>query len=244
MSGQESIMGHLEEVFRKQEAGLNGQTGSHLHDFQKKSFESLSRILFPDRKHEDWKYTAVQKLISPKYNLPSHLPHVMVRPIPALDSYIISIVNGKVDLKDAISELTSLGVKILSLSDAFDSQISNDNFIKWVNAFDKSSNKAFELLNYSFNTSGFYLEIPKNLILDKPLEIRIVHDDPATSFSHPLFFIRCGAGSKIQIVERFETNQSGFANPPESLINSIGYIQLEKNANVSHIKWQDLPITQ
>src|SRR5688500_19130459 len=105
MADQENIMEHLVDVFHKQETGLNGQAGTQLHDFQKRSFEALKRIQFPDRKHEDWKYTPVQKLISPKYKLATHQPAVQVSPVPGLDSYIILVVNGRVDLKDVNARL-------------------------------------------------------------------------------------------------------------------------------------------
>src|SRR5688572_30452595 len=197
MTEQENILDHLKDVFNDMESGMNGQSGSSLHDFQKRSFESLKRIQFPDRRHEDWKYTAVQKLISPKYKLASHQPVVHVREISNLDSYIISIINGKSDFKDIHPNLAESGVKLIPLHDAFETQSWKEVFSKLIFSADVTANRAFEFLNFSFHSAGFFLDIPKNTILDKSVEIRIVHDDPETSFSHPLYFIRCGSGSKV-----------------------------------------------
>src|SRR5688500_1677209 len=244
MAEDEKIMDHLKDVFVGKQADLNGQSGKPLHDFQKRSFDALSRVDFPDRKHEDWKYTSVKKIIAPKYQLPSHHPDVQVRPIPGIDSHIISIINGKADFKDIHPQLAAAGVTLSPLQDAFENNSWKDAFSKWVHSPDLTVNRAFEFLNFSFLSEGFFLDIPKNTILDKPLEIRIVHDDPEISFSHPLYFIRCGAGSKIDIIERFENNQSCFNPSQDSLINSIGYYHIEKNAAVRHIKWQDLPMEQ
>ncbi len=244
MTEQENILEHLAEVFDEFESGLNGQSGSLMHELQKKSFEALKKVRFPDRRHEDWKYTSVNKLIAPKYKLASHQPAIQVRPIPELTSYVISVINGKVELKDLNPRLTESGVKIISLHEAYENQSWKEVFSKWIHSNDLSTNRAFEFLNFSFNTAGFYLEVPKDTLIDRPIEIRIVHDDPEISFSHPLYFIRCGAGSKVTIIERFESNQAGFETFKDCLINSIGYLHLEKNTAVTYYKWQDLPLTQ
>ena len=127
---------------------------------------------------------------------------------------------------------------------ALDNDLWKEAFAEWVTTAEPTSNRAFELLNFSFNTSGFFLIIPKNTVLDKPIEIRIIHDDPELSFSHPLYFIRCGASSQVEIIERFESNTKSSFPAADGLINSLCYFYLEPNSIVRHIKWQDLPLTQ
>lgn len=242
MQGREDILDHLKHVFQDHGSHPNGHAS--FHQFQKKAFDALMKVDFPDKKHEDWKYTSVQRIISPKYNLVAIQPEVDVIPIPEIESYIVSIVNGKVDLKDAFPGLADVGVKIISFREAFEDVSSKESFINSFELSEYSSGRAFELLNFSFNADGFFLDIPPNTILDKPLEIRVVHDAPEVSFSHPLYFIRCGESSKLEIIERFESNQSAFSIAEDSLINTLGYIHIGKNAAVSHVKWQDLPLSQ
>ena len=88
------------------------------------------------------------------------------------------------------------------------------------------------------------MEIPKNVTLDKPIEIRYLHDSSEVSFSHPSYFIRVGSGSNITVVERFERNTANVVPTSKGFINLSGYIALTKNANFTHIRWQDLPETQ
>src|SRR5688500_19101578 len=57
MADQENILDHLTNVFQEYEATLNGLSGNAVHEFRKRSFDSLKQVQFPDRKHEDWKYT-------------------------------------------------------------------------------------------------------------------------------------------------------------------------------------------
>ncbi len=244
MAEQEKILDHLTEVFRDMESHLNGKSGSPLHDIQKKSFATLHQVQFPDRKHEDWKYTSAQRLISPKYKLARHSAESHVTDIPGFDSYIIPVINGKIamDLVDPV--LKSKGITITLWPEALVHPAWKDLFGKRVTGTNASSSRAFELLNLSFSSNGFFLDIPKNLVLEKPIELRVIHDDPEISFSHPLYFIRAGADSHITFFERFESNNAPSVSSPDALINLLGYMHLDQNASVRHIKWQNITETQ
>jgi Fe-S cluster assembly protein SufD len=244
MTDQENIITHLEDVFQDLEAGLNGSAGNPMHLLQLKSFEALKRVQFPDKKHEDWRYTSVQKLIAPKYKLAQSAPAYNVREIPDLDSYVIPVVNGKVLINDIDTRLSKLGINLIPLQDALENESWKKVFGEWISTSAPTSNRAFELLNFSFNSNGFFLHIPDNLILDHPIEIRVIHDEPGTAFSNPLYFIRCGASCQVKFIERFELNTESQITSSDGLINSLCFLHLEKNANVLHIKWQDLPSTQ
>jgi Fe-S cluster assembly protein SufD len=243
MAEQENIVNHLDILFRNLEAGLNGLSGSAMHQFKHKSFEALKSVQFPDKKHEDWRYTSVQKLISPKYILAEHSPAYSIPPIPGLDSYVIPVINGKVMTGEIDPRLANLGLKIIPLHEAFENSSWKEVFGEFLSSSLPTSNRAFELLNFAFNSNGFFLSIPKNTIVDLPIEIRIIHDEPEISFSHPLFFIHCGTGSQVELIERYECNRESKNPAVDALINSIGYLHLEKNTIVRHVKWQELPST-
>jgi Fe-S cluster assembly protein SufD len=244
MKDEIHIFDHLQEVFRTREAALNGQSGSPLHEFRKKSFDILNRSSFPDKKHEDWKYTSVQKLVAPKYKLTSLSPEIDLKNIEGLETYSITIINGKTDFKNIDAGLYQQGIKLVSLQDAFEDETWRESFLRLISSSTPDTNRAFDFLNFSFQSGGFFLHIPKNVQVDKVIEIRILHDDPDVSFSHPLYFIHCETGSDVKFIERFERNQSHEVLSPESFINSLGFINLEKNASVSYIKWQNIPAAQ
>jgi Fe-S cluster assembly protein SufD len=137
-----------------------------------------------------------------------------------------------------------MGIRIIPLHQSLEDASWKEIFARWISTPEMSPNKAFEFLNLTFQSTGFFLDIPKNTILHKPVEIQIIHDDDSISFSNPLYFIRCGAGSKAAVLERIEKNADNPSGTTESFVNSIGYIHLDKNASLVHTKWQDLPITQ
>ena len=244
MLEQEKIIEHLDAVFRDMESRLNGRAGSHLHTLHKASFEALRSTHFPDRKHEDWRYTPVQRLISPKYKLAEKKQQYNISEIQELDAFKIPVINGHVILDGVDAALKSAGVIIRPLQEAM--QISSPENIssRWLHTVMNTSNQAFELLNFAFHSGGILIEIPKNLSLSKPIEIQIIHDDPDISFSHPIYFIHAAEGSNVTVIERFEKNSTSPDATANGLINALTFIHLEKNAGVKHIRWQDLPETQ
>ena len=244
MSSIENSTHSFDSVFSEMESQLNGSAGSLVHEFQKKSFNTLKQIQFPDRKHEDWKYTSVLKLIEPDYTLAGVISERKLESIPGLESYVIEVINGKVSLENSTSALRDSGVKISTLHEAFGLDAWKEVFLHWISLENPTPNRAFEFLNYAFHANSFFIEIPKNVIVDKPIEIRIIHNDPGITFSHPLYFIRACSGSSATIFERFENADAPYVNSSVSLLNSLGHIHLDQNATLKHIKWQNLPAQQ
>jgi Fe-S cluster assembly protein SufD len=243
MPAKENITVQFDSIFSEMESQLNGSAGSLVHEFQKKSFNTLKHIQFPDRKHEDWKYTSVLKLIEPEYTL-AHAADYKLESIPGLDSYVIEVINGKISTEKTAHAHKTSGIRIYSLNEAFGLDSWKEVFLQWISEENPSPNRAFEFLNYAFHANSFFIELPKNVILDKPIEIRIVHNDPRITFSHPLYFIRACAGSSATIFERFDTAGDTDVNASVSLVNSLGYMYLDQNAAIKHIKWQHLPAHQ
>ncbi len=244
MNGQETIKNHLAHLFHELEANLNGLTGSSLHQFQKNAFTILREIDFPGRKHEDWKYTPVQKILTPNYILAGNITGNVAKPIPGLEAYRIDIVNGRVDMTTLSGNLSASGIKFYSLAEAFQLPEWKEAFESRLTHYGADSNRAFDFLNFSFTANGLFLDIPKGLKLDKPIEIRIVHQDDHVSFSHPLLFIRCQQESDITLFERYEHSGSSFSAVPEALINSLLLFSIKPGARLTHIKWQNLPQQQ
>src|SRR5690606_29009261 len=118
---QEQLLSELTTQFQHREATANGHARSAWFDFQKRSFERLLEVTFPDRRHEDWKYTPVQKLIG---NVPGHAatiqPGLTLAPIDGLDSFVIHIRNGMVDPTEWPAELTAAGIHLRPLVAAFE----------------------------------------------------------------------------------------------------------------------------
>lgn len=244
MADQAKILDHLSEVFHAFESGLNGKAQSALHHFQKESFASLKQFQFPDRKHEDWKYTIVQNIIAPPYKLADVNQQVHIEDIPELDSYKLLVSNGQLLWDHVDPALRKTAIKLMRFDEMLDDESMRADFNRMIKAESPSSNQAFAYLNFAFQSGAFALDIPAGFVLDKPIEIRIVHDASDTAFSHPLYFVRAQQNSEITIIERFEHNHANSTSDQQGLINASAYISIDKNAGVNHYRWQNLPGTQ
>jgi Fe-S cluster assembly protein SufD len=238
---QHNFLQHFADVFSEFESSLNGRAGSAWHEVQRSAFQTLQETDFPDRRHEDWKYTPVAKLLSPKYVLAGSGSGRTVPEVPGMDAYVLHIQNGRLETNETQLVLLSLGIQITPIHEAFALPSWQEVFGNLVSGKAGDVNSAFTNLNFSFNTHGFFLDIPANTILDKPIELRIMHDDTVISFSHPLYFIRVGKGSQVTILERFETQLPAMDSVVDGFINCAGFIHLGANAHATHIKWQALP---
>lgn len=241
MKGQEQIFNHFSEVFRALETTQRGHSGQEWNTFRKAAFQALLKTDFPDRKHEDWKYTPVAKLTSPPYLLakPGNVPGVA--PISDFAPYVLRIINGWLDTTQLDPSLAEKNIRVIPIQEAMSLPEFRSSFEALLTTQSSNGNKAFDYLNFAFHVHAFYIDIPPKLVLDKPIEIDFIHQDASVSFSHPLYFIRFGAESQVTVFERFEGTLADSDLPAEGLINSIGYFHLEKGARIQHIKWQNLP---
>lgn len=243
MTNQGKIIAYYQQLFTEFEAGLNGLAHQPLHELQKKSIAALTRVQFPPHKHEDWRYTPVQRLVSPPYTLAPSKSAFHINAVDGLDSYIISFVNGRIS-SDHFHDLELKGVRLISLQEALRDQSWKEVFDPWIQFGEVTVNKAFEFLNFSFQSAGLFIDIPKNTVLDKPLELRFIHDAEDQAMSQPLYFVRCGRGSQVTLIERFESIHSNQPASSTGLINALAYIHLDDSAALDHIKWQNLPSSQ
>ena len=237
-------MEHLAEVFAAMEASLNGAAGSPLHQLQKNAFNNLRTVDFPGRKHEDWKYTPVQKILAPSYQLPGKPKGEHLNAVPNLDSHVIEIINGRANFENAARSLQSIGVNVLSFNEALANPKWKAILENQFSGNELESNRAFDLLNFSFTHGGIFIDVPKGIQVEKLIEIRIMHHDSNVSFSHPLVFIHCGQESKVSFFERYEYPGDTGGPASEALINSLILFKIKPAARVFHIKWQDLPTQQ
>jgi Fe-S cluster assembly protein SufD len=240
----EHITGQIEALFLERAGKLNGLAKTSWHAFQKQALSRLLDVRFPDRRHEDWKYTPVNRLLGQDaLRIATADPTLDLEGIDGLDTHVIHFRNGVADPSQWPAALTAAGIQVRYLHEAFDDPKWQEAFGRWLPGEQADAGRAFDLLNAAFHPSALYIDVPPNTILDKPVEVRIMHSDDHASMSNPLFFVRLGNGSEVTWLERLEgathrnTHTDGF-------INAAGYFHLSPNARLTHIRWQNLPERQ
>ena len=153
---------------------LDTDINSKVHDIRTKSIKDFEKIGFPTRKNEYWKYTPIKKVLDDKLTIFKKKRHLIefekVKDffLGGIESYKIVFIDGVFD--PLWSDTTHKGVDICIMSSILENKKYEDLISKYYNTLiDK--NESFSLLNTSFSKEGAFVHIPKNMDLDKPIEI-------------------------------------------------------------------------
>ena len=210
---------------------------SYVHSIRSKAIKKFESEGFPTKKLESWKYTSLKRTLKYDYKLfPSQKDIIDFKDIQDylindIESYKIVFVNGK--YYSNLSETTHEGMDICILSSAL-TQSKYDLIIE--NYFDKISKKdGITSLNTAFSHEGAYIHIPKNIQVDKP--IQILHFSTGENESlmfQPRNLIVVDENSQVEIIERCQSITNN-----NVLVNSVSEIYVNKKSNVKHYKIQN-----
>lgn len=210
---------------------------SPLHDIRNEAIKIFEQKGFPSKKEEAWKYTSLNSLLKHNYSLfPKRDNAIEYKDIKQylihdIDSYKIIFIDGK--YSSHLSETTHDGMDICLMSAA----LSKPKYRLVIeNYFNKVATKdSLTSLNTAFSSEGAYINIPKNKLVEKP--IQIVHfstGNEAALMLQPRNLIVVGENSHVQIIER---HQSLTENPV--LTNSVTEVFAAKRAIVDYYKVQN-----
>jgi Fe-S cluster assembly protein SufD len=208
-----------------------------VHDIRTEAIKKFENEGFPTKKLEAWKYTSLSPVLKFDYSVfPKTEPKLQYADIKQyfihdIDSYKIVFVDGK--YSSYLSQTTHDGIDVCLMSSALTKpkyRIIIENY------FNKAAkNEGLSALNTAFSYEGAYIHIPKNKLVDKP--IQIVHFATGTETGlmlQPRNLIVVDENSHLEVIER---HQSLTENPV--LTNSVTEIFANKRAIVDYYKVQN-----
>lgn len=210
---------------------------SYVHGLRSEAIKTFEEKGFPNKKDEAWKYTPLNKLLKEDYTLFSNKEKTLAyRDIKKyflheIDSYKIIFVDGK--YSSHLSETTHEGIDVCLMSAALTKpkyRLAIENY------FDKATTKdSFDSLNTAFSKEGAFIHIPKNKLVEKPIQIlNFSTGKEDAQLIQPRNLIIVGENSHVQI---FERHQSLTKNPV--LTNVVTEIFASKRAIVDYYKIQN-----
>ncbi|WP_027138268.1 Fe-S cluster assembly protein SufD [Gaetbulibacter saemankumensis] len=210
---------------------------TYVHDVRSDAIKIFEEKGFPTKKEEAWKYTSLNSVLKQDYSLfpqkESSIEYGDVKKyfIHDIDSYKIVFIDGK--YSSYLSQTTHDGIDVCLMSAA----ISKPKYRLVIeNYFNKAATKdSLSSLNTAFSSEGAYIHIPKNKLVEKP--IQIIHfstGSEAATMLQPRNLIVVDENSHVQIIER---HQSLTNNPV--LTNSVTEIFTNKRAIVDYYKIQN-----
>lgn len=210
---------------------------SDIHDIRTKALQNFEELGFPTKKLEAWKYTSLKSVLKQDYSIfPSsenaiELADVKKYFIHDIDTYKIVFIDGK--YSSFLSETTHDTIDVCLMSSALTKPKYKAVIENYFNKIAEQDN--LTSLNTAFANEGAYINIPKNVEVQKPIQIiYFTTGTEQATMTQPRNLIVAEQNAHVQIIER---HQSLTSNPV--LTNAVTEVYAAKDATVDIYKIQN-----
>ena len=206
---------------------------------RRKAIESFTELGFPTTHHEDWKYTNISELVSTAFepaqvDLTMDVAAGIARlPLADLGSNRLAFLNGRY-----VPELSNLsdipkGATTGSLAAAWKRH--GATLERHLGRYAEASTHTFVALNTALFADGAFIEIPKGVVLEKPLHIlQIAYGGGKRTVCHPRNLILAGDTAQANIIETFLS-----LGEDTTFTNAVTEIVAGESALVDYCKVQE-----
>ncbi|MCY2686324.1 Fe-S cluster assembly protein SufD [Salinimicrobium sp. TH3] len=208
-----------------------------IHEIRSRAIKDFEEMGFPTKKQEAWKYTSLNKVLKHDYTVfPKKEDTIDYRDVEKyfiddIDTYKIVFIDGI--YASHLSATTHEKIDACLMSSALNSSKYKpiiDNYFNTV-----APKESLTSLNTAFSREGAFINIPKNTMADKPIQvINFSTGNESALLVQPRNLIVVGENSHVQIIER---HQSLTDHPV--LTNSVTEIYADKRAIVDYYKIQN-----
>ncbi len=211
---------------------------SNTHAIRLEAIKSFEKLGFPSKSIEDWKYTNLKPLLKHDYCLfpttknPVGFKNIRKYLLNDIETYTLVFVDGV--FSSFLSTTTHDDCDVCVLSSAL-----NRPKYKMVvdNYFNKIANKneSISQLNTAFTVEGAFINVPKNTIVPKPIQIIYFSTgSEKETLLQPRNLVVVGENSHVQIIERHQN-----LSDEVTLTNVVTEIYANKRAVVDYYKIQN-----
>ncbi len=221
-----SLFNHIEN----QKTSLSGERLTALENFL--------QLGFPKKKDEEYKYTNLKEITDRDYQLqPTEAHHISQQQVDQLildeeDFDRIIFINGK--LHTEYSKISNQNVELHSMQFVAHDAAHQDLLATYYNAI-ANKELAFTNLNFALSTFGFFLHVPKNAIIEKPIHIFYLSDNQKeNTFYNPRNLMIVDEGAKVEVIESHHNFDDHYV-----FTNAVTEIFTGKNAKADWHKLQN-----
>ncbi|NCC09168.1 MAG: Fe-S cluster assembly protein SufD [Bacteroidia bacterium] len=164
------------ELFSQTEAMICKHSASALNAPRARAFADFERLGFPNRKLEDYKYTDVANYFEPDYGLNLNRLDIPVNPyevfkcdVPNMSTSLYFVVNDTFYNKALPSANLPEGVIVGSLKEVAEQH--PELIKKYYAQLAPTDKDAVTAFNTMFAQDGFFCYVPKNTVVDKPIQL-------------------------------------------------------------------------
>lgn len=187
----------------------NVDLDSKVHGIRTKAIDSFEKNGFPTRRDEEWKYTSLNSLLKNDYSVfPKHESTVELKQVKKyflheIESYKIVFIDGIYSsfLSDTSHDVADVCILSSALKQPKYKMII-DHYFGTV----ASEKDSLTSLNTAFSKEGAFINIPKNTVLPKPIQIlHFSTGNESEIMIQPRNLVVVGENSHVQIYERHQS---------------------------------------
>jgi len=222
----------LVSLFEQNREVLNQGSSPILNRIREVSVKRFAQAGIPGLKNEDYKYTNLKAAFEKSYRQELvresgliNLNEVFKNNLPELDAHLVFLVNGWFYNGNKPGSELPKGVVLGSLE-----QIANEQpelIQNYINRQSGLSNDPFAALNTAFAKDGFFLFVPKGVIIEKPVQIINLLSSEENLRVTQRNLVVAEAGSKVKLVVCDQTLTS-----VSYLVNSVSEVYVGEDAVV------------
>ena len=208
-----------------------------VHDIRSEAIKVFEEQGFPTKKQEAWKYTSLNSILKHDYSVfPKEENALEYREVKKyfihdIDTYNIVFIDGK--YSSHLSQTTHDGIDVCLMSSALNKpkyRLIIENYFNKIATGDSLS-----ALNTAFSSEGAYIHVPKNKLVEKPIQIlHFSTGNESAVMLQPRNLVVIDENSHVQIIERHQSLTDNAV-----LTNSVTEIFAAKRAIVDYYKVQN-----
>jgi Fe-S cluster assembly protein SufD len=203
-----------------------------LHRLREDAFTRFAEVGFPTTHEEDWRFTNVSSIARTNFDLACRPADRSLADFTgwALDSAAARLVFVDGQFAPQLSSVDSLpaGVTVSSMKNtiAEGSRVLEDHLGRYLDI----RRDAFCALNTAFLEDGAFVQIPRGLVLQKPIHLLFVSSEgDVPTMVHPRNLLLVEQEAQAELVEEYVSLGGG-----ATLSNSVTELVVGQNATVSH----------
>lgn len=217
-----------------------GKVFSGFQNQRKSALDDFERLGFPHKKLEKWRSTDLKGMLSFDYSMASEefrmqdiLGEVFECDVHELDTYIVNLYKGRFVYKESPIYTMPDGVIVGSLSAAFEKY--PELVEKYFGRYAKTDDSAFNALNTALFLDGLFIYVPKNVIVEKPVQLINAVGTNENVFVQNRNLIILEENCQLTLIQCDDSY-----NYKRSLTNSVTEVVLGANASLDHYRLQNI----
>ncbi len=224
--------------YNEAKESLHQDSAEILNAPRNKAFQDFVMQGIPTRKKENYKYTNLQPAFSPEYAFIHQRQQAEVDinvdfrcDVPSLDTHLAYIFNGWYYEKNQQAGNLPDGVILESLE-----KISHEKpeLLEKYATLANTGDDPLVALNTAFAKDGYFLYVPKNTVIEKPIQLINFLQAQEDAFVTQRNFIYVEEGADVKIISCDHT-----LNLNRYLSNSVTEVFVESNASLEYYTLQN-----